>query len=125
MATSEPIKVARWTCTKGGIRVPLILNWPGHIPSGRVTDTVGHTNDLPQTLCEACCFGKSPFVATYKDTRPTPDRRQAKRSAVANGSCCFCRNLTSRAKPDLDFSCAAVNAMLTANGFKIASVNRV
>lgn len=38
---------------EGGIRVPLILNWPGHIPSGRVTDAVGHTNDLLPTLCEA------------------------------------------------------------------------
>jgi len=37
---------------EGGIRVPLILNWPGHIPSGRVTDAVGHTNDLLPTLCE-------------------------------------------------------------------------
>ena len=38
---------------EGGLRVPLILNWPGHIPSGRVTDAVGHTNDLLPTLCEA------------------------------------------------------------------------
>ena len=38
---------------EGGIRVPLILNWPGHVPSGRATDAVGHTNDLLPTLCEA------------------------------------------------------------------------
>ena len=38
---------------EGGIRVPLILNWPDRIPAGRVTNALGHTNDLLPTLCQA------------------------------------------------------------------------
>ncbi len=38
---------------EGGIRVPMILNWPGHVPSGTQTAAVGHTNDILPTLCAA------------------------------------------------------------------------
>jgi arylsulfatase A len=37
----------------GGIRVPMIARWPGHIPAGTITTKFGHTTDLLPTLCAA------------------------------------------------------------------------
>ena len=38
---------------EGGIRVPLIALWPGHIPPGTTTTELGHSNDLLLTFCDA------------------------------------------------------------------------
>lgn len=40
------------TVFEGGIRVPLIANWPGKLPAGRVVDTPAQHVDLFPTLCE-------------------------------------------------------------------------
>lgn len=37
---------------EGGIRVPFLARWPGHIPAGRTTDSVGWFADMLPTLCE-------------------------------------------------------------------------
>lgn len=36
-----------------GTHVPLIANWPGHVPSGRVNDDLVASTDFLPTLCEA------------------------------------------------------------------------
>ncbi|MHB0957191.1 MAG: hypothetical protein ACYC0X_14725 [Pirellulaceae bacterium] len=38
---------------EGGIRVPAFLNWPGHIPAGRVFETPTHVVDWLPTLTRA------------------------------------------------------------------------
>ncbi len=38
---------------EGGIRVPMFVNWPGHVPAGRTTDVLAHTNDILPTFCAA------------------------------------------------------------------------
>lgn len=38
---------------EGGIRVPMIVRWPGQIEAGSTTDTFGHSNDLLPTFCAA------------------------------------------------------------------------
>jgi arylsulfatase A-like enzyme len=38
---------------EGGIRVPAIVRWPGHIPAGRVSGQVGMTMDLTATMLAA------------------------------------------------------------------------
>lgn len=38
---------------EGGIRVPMIVNWPGQIPAGKTTNVLGHTNDILPTFCAA------------------------------------------------------------------------
>jgi arylsulfatase A-like enzyme len=35
---------------EGGIRVPALIRWPGHIPAGSVSDQVGITMDLTASL---------------------------------------------------------------------------
>jgi N-acetylgalactosamine-6-sulfatase len=38
---------------EGGIRVPMVVNWPGKIAAGTSSDMLGHTNDVLPTLCAA------------------------------------------------------------------------
>ena len=48
----QPYPGGKGTGTARGTHVPLIANWPGHIPAGRVnTDIVGSVDFLP-TVCE-------------------------------------------------------------------------
>jgi arylsulfatase len=44
-----------WRATKGdlyegGIRVPMIARWPGHVPAGRTTDTPAAAYDIMRTV---------------------------------------------------------------------------
>jgi arylsulfatase A-like enzyme len=45
---------------EGGIRVPAILKWPGHIPAGKTSPQVGIVMDLTATILAAT---KSPVPA--------------------------------------------------------------
>ncbi len=48
-----PLKGGKTDLHEGGIRVPAIFTWPGHIPAGTTTDMIGHTNDILPTVCAA------------------------------------------------------------------------
>lgn len=48
-----PWKGGKADLHEGGIRVPMIASWPGHIRAGSVCEFFGHTNDLLPTFCEA------------------------------------------------------------------------
>jgi arylsulfatase A len=37
----------------GGLRVPMLARWPGHIPAGTTTTKFGHSTDLLPTICAA------------------------------------------------------------------------
>jgi len=43
----------KWTVWEGGIRVPMVMRWPGHIQAGRVSDQVGITMDLSASIIAA------------------------------------------------------------------------
>ncbi|MFC1677822.1 sulfatase-like hydrolase/transferase [Planctomycetota bacterium] len=51
--SSGPLREGKATLYEGGIREPMIAVWPGHIPAGTETNTLGHTNDLLPTFCAA------------------------------------------------------------------------
>ena len=65
---------------EGGIRVPLIANWPGKIAPGRVTDLVSAFWDVMPTLAEAACIERPgnidgiSFLPTLLD-QPSLQRR--------------------------------------------------
>jgi len=42
---------------EGGIRVPLVARWPGHVPAGRESDWLGAHYDLGPTLLEVAGVG--------------------------------------------------------------------
>ena len=39
-----------FTAWEGGIRVPFMIRWPGHVPAGRVSDAIVHGVDLFPTI---------------------------------------------------------------------------
>lgn len=45
---------AKFSLFEGGIRVPAIVSWPGHLPEGQVRDQVGHGCDWLPTIAELC-----------------------------------------------------------------------
>jgi arylsulfatase A-like enzyme len=53
LSRNTPLFHRKETLWEGGIRVPLILRWPGRIPAGRVTDQVGITMDLTASILAA------------------------------------------------------------------------
>ena len=62
--SSGPFRGRKWSLYEGGIRMPLIVRWPGHIPAGLVDDsTVFSAIDLV------------PSLAALAGTRFRPDTR--------------------------------------------------
>ena len=52
-ANIGPYKGGKTDLHEGGIRVPGIFSWPGHVKAGRVTEQVGHHCDILPTFCAA------------------------------------------------------------------------
>lgn len=49
-----PLRGTKGSTWEGGMRVPCIVRWPGHIEPGRVTDVVATSMDLYPTLADLC-----------------------------------------------------------------------
>ncbi len=47
--SNGPLRGTKRSLTEGGIRVPMIVRWSGHVPSGRVCDSIGHFADFLPT----------------------------------------------------------------------------
>lgn len=50
LSDNTPLFNRKWTTWEGGIRVPAIVRWPGHIRAGSVTPQVGITMDLTASV---------------------------------------------------------------------------
>ncbi len=53
LSHSAPLFNHKDTVWEGGIRVPMIVKWPGHLPAGKVSGQVGITMDLTATILAA------------------------------------------------------------------------
>jgi arylsulfatase A-like enzyme len=53
LSRNAPLFHRKWTLWEGGIRVPTIIRWPGHVAAGRVTGQVGITMDLTASILAA------------------------------------------------------------------------
>jgi arylsulfatase A-like enzyme len=51
--SNRPFRGQKRTLWEGGVRVPGVVRWPGHVPSGRVSDEVVIMTDLFPTLLAA------------------------------------------------------------------------
>ena len=53
-AAASPLSGYKFTASEGGLRVPLIIAWPGHadIRAGGITDGLAHVTDILPTLTE-------------------------------------------------------------------------
>lgn len=56
----KPLRGAKADLYEGGIRVPLIIRWPGHVPENVRCDAVVSNADLFPTLCEAAGVAATP-----------------------------------------------------------------
>jgi arylsulfatase A len=45
---------AKYSLFEGGIRVPVIVSWPGHLPEGQVREQAAHGCDWLPTIAELC-----------------------------------------------------------------------
>jgi len=50
--SAGPYRGAKFSLFEGGIRVPGIISWPGHLPEGEVRDQLVHACDWLPTLAE-------------------------------------------------------------------------
>ncbi|WP_169980652.1 arylsulfatase [Tautonia rosea] len=50
--SNGPLRGIKRDLYEGGIRVPMLVRWPGHVPAGKVSDQVWTFWDVPPTLAE-------------------------------------------------------------------------
>ncbi len=49
---NAPHRGSKWNLYEGGLRVPLLVRWPGHVPAGTVCEQPVHGCDLLPTLAD-------------------------------------------------------------------------
>jgi arylsulfatase A-like enzyme len=84
ITTNPPFRVGKGSAYEGGVRVPLLIHWPGTTRPGSISDVAVITMDLLPTLAEACRLtvpkdhvldGRSLVSVLQGQERPThPDR---------------------------------------------------
>ena len=52
-ANNHPLSGSKYTTFEGGLRVPMIISWPGRLPSGKTYEHVSSTLDIVPTLLDA------------------------------------------------------------------------
>ena len=52
-ADNTPLRGSKYTLYEGGIRIPMIVRWPGHAPEARIDHAVVSTLDIFPTICTA------------------------------------------------------------------------
>ncbi len=68
--SNGPLRGYKGGVTEGGIRVPMIARWPGHVPAGKTSDSPIHFADVMPTLA-ALGGGKAPARIDGIDFSPT------------------------------------------------------
>ena len=58
-------------CHEGGIRIPFIARWPGHVPAGKVNDHICAFYDLMPTFCEVA--GIKNYEKKYRNKKKETD----------------------------------------------------
>ena len=59
LSNGGPLFHRKASVWEGGIRVPALVRWPGHIPAGRVSHQVGMTMDLTASILAAAGIAPS------------------------------------------------------------------
>ncbi len=78
--SAGPYRGAKFSLFEGGIRLPGMISWPGHLPEGVVRDQVAHACDWMPTVAELCGVklldddidGKSLVPVIRSAEAPTP-----------------------------------------------------
>jgi arylsulfatase A len=78
--SAGPYRGAKFSLFEGGIRVPAIISWPGHLPQGEVRHQLAHSCDWLPTIAELCAVpllqrdidGKSLAAVSQSASAPAP-----------------------------------------------------
>jgi len=93
-----PYRGAKFSLFEGGIRLPAIISWPGHLPQGEVRAQIVHACDWMPTLAELChvplpqrpLHGQNILPVIQSSTAPTPHEtlhwKQGAQWAVRQGA---------------------------------------
>lgn len=65
-----PLREGKGTCWEGGIRVPCLMRWPGHIPAGTETGEALGTIDILPTIAKLAGADLPPRKIDGKDAWP-------------------------------------------------------
>src|SRR6185436_7566447 len=63
LSRNAPLSNRKSTLWEGGIRVPMLLRWPGHLPANKTSTQVAMTMDLTASILSAA---GAPIPADYK-----------------------------------------------------------
>jgi len=74
-ANNGPLKGCKYTEAEGGIRVPMMVSWPGHLPRGAICDQVVSSLDIFPTLIDAS-GGTKPVNLDGKSLMPLLQGKQ-------------------------------------------------
>ncbi len=91
--SNKPFLGAKWKWDEGGIRVPMMAQWPGKIPAGTTTDQALHMVDFFPTMLamagvpmpEGMEIDGLDINATLKNNAPLPERPLFFQKAVMQG----------------------------------------
>lgn len=78
--SSGPYRGAKFSVFEGGIRLPAMISWPGHLPEGEVRTQIAHGCDWLPTLAELCdvplpkskLSGRSLAAVIHSAAAPSP-----------------------------------------------------
>lgn len=73
-ANNQPLSGSKYTTFEGGLRVPMMIRWPGHIPSASTYNHVTSALDIVPTLLEAAGVEEAPQLRGYSLLRPLRDQ---------------------------------------------------
>lgn len=91
--SAGPYRGAKFSLFEGGIRLPAIISWPGHLPRDEVRDQVAHAVDWLPTLAEltgvelpgAQLDGRSLVPVLHDARAPSPHHDRALHWQVGRG----------------------------------------
>jgi arylsulfatase/uncharacterized sulfatase len=71
-ASASPLRGYKFTANEGGLRVPMIISWPGNpaIKGGRIASGFAHVTDMPLTLLKLA--GVAPQQGRFSGRRVEP-----------------------------------------------------
>ncbi len=68
--TTGRLKGHKFSLYEGGVRVPALMSWPGHIPAGQVLDGAGASMDIFPTLLNAAGGDPADYELDGRDVLP-------------------------------------------------------
>ena len=75
--SSGGLRGAKFSLFEGGIRVPALISWPGHLPSGEVRSQLATACDWMPTLLELCPLPAPEYTISGRSLVPVLEDRDA------------------------------------------------